>query len=116
MISARSPPSLVPGSLVLKGFQKDRPILLRYSGNPVLSVGMAVIVVVMVVRPVGVAEGHLCGVEFAVHGGGSLRKIRRMRATRQRILRRVNEPVLKIPGSFPASPGLRDEITRFLQL
>ena len=40
--------------------------MLRYSGNPVLSVGMAVIVVVMVVRPVGVAEGHLCGVEFAV--------------------------------------------------
>jgi hypothetical protein len=36
MISARSPPSLVPGSLVLKGFQKDRPILLRYSGNPMV--------------------------------------------------------------------------------
>ena len=37
MISARSPPSLVPGSLVLKGFQKDRPILLRSSWNPNLS-------------------------------------------------------------------------------
>jgi len=36
MISARSPPSLVSGNLVLKDFQKDRPILLRYSGNPIL--------------------------------------------------------------------------------
>ena len=37
MISARLPPSVVPGSLVLEGFQKDRPILLRYSGNPYMS-------------------------------------------------------------------------------
>jgi hypothetical protein len=36
MISAGSPPSLVSGNLVLKGFQKDRPILLRYSGNPMV--------------------------------------------------------------------------------
>src|SRR5262249_17306472 len=94
MISARLPPSVVPGSLVLTGFQKDRPILLRYSGNPEQDAGMRAPSPLDVRRP---AHDSSCpGVKE-----GLQRTVRLNRCRRRRLIIRTDCRVARVGPTTP---------------